>query len=178
MTRLVSQLKLVSLSFKLGAVETDTIYSMFGRFCTSHHIIVTSHCVALLPYLFICIMTDTIDDIVSYARSWTGFITPSERGGVSVSERQSNDKVIDPMRIDQATRDKFPKTNLLGGYIGDHVPLCEDLPPKHHLRKGATYRALGAAAKPEWQDDMVSSRRRSRWFVYWSFDSYLSSLSY
>lgn len=139
----------------------------------AHHIIVTSHCVALLPYLFTCIMTDTIDDIVSYARSWTGFGTPSERGGVSVSERQSNDKVIDPMRIDQATRDKFPKTNLQGGYIGDHVPLCEDLPPKHHLRKGATYRALGAAAKPEWQDDMVSRRRRSRWFVYtWSFNSY------
>ena len=132
----------------------------------AHHIIVTSHRIALLPYLLIkCIMTDTIDDIVSYARSWTGFITPSERGGVSVSERQSNDKVIDPMRIDQATRGKFPKTNLQGGYIGDHVPLCEDLPPKHHLRKGATYRALGAAAKPEWQDDMVSRRRRSRWFV-------------
>ena len=81
---------------------------------------------------------------------------------MSVSERQINDKVIDPMKLDQATRDKFPKTNLLGGYIGDHVPLCEDLPEKHHLRKGATYRALGAIPKPKWQDDMVSSRRRRR----------------
>ena len=75
---------------------------------------------------------------------------------MSVSERQINDKFIDPMKLDQATRDKFPKTNLVGGYIGDHVPLCEDLPSKHHLRKGATYRALGSVPQPEWQDDMVS----------------------
>ena len=99
---------------------------------------------------------------------------------MSVSERQSNDKFIDPMKLDLATRDKFPKTNLVGGYIGDHVPLCEDLPSKHHLRKGATYRALGATPKPEWQDDMVSKKKTiSFWFVYTlSSNSYLSSILY
>ena len=50
-------------------------------------------------------------------------------------------------------RDKFPKNNLQGGYIGDHVALCEDLPSKHFLRKGATYHALGSKPIPEMQKD-------------------------
>lgn len=92
--------------------------------------------------------TYTVDDIFSYARAWTGFDAPKDRGGVSTAERQSNDKLIDPMDLSHSFRDKFPKSNLIGGYIGDHVPLCEDLPAKHFLRKGATYLALGADATP------------------------------
>ena len=46
--------------------------------------------------------------------------------------------------------DVFPKTDLLGGYIGDrNYPLCTDLPKRHALRKGATYRLLGSSNTPE-----------------------------
>jgi len=52
---------------------------------------------------------------------------------------------LDPMRINPDWRDKFPKTNLIGGYIGDRAPLCVDLPPRAFLKKGATYRFLGGS---------------------------------
>lgn len=58
------------------------------------------------------------------------------------------------MKIDHSYRDVYPKTNLVGGYIGDHVALCEDLPDKHFLKKGATFRALGSKPIPEMQRDM------------------------
>ena len=45
-------------------------------------------------------------------------------------------------------RDRFPKINLRGGYIGDRVPLCTDLPPQSFLRKGAKFRYLGGSATP------------------------------
>jgi len=38
----------------------------------------------------------------------------------------------------------------MGGYIGHHnYPLCADLPKRHALRKGATYRLLGSSNRPE-----------------------------
>lgn len=93
--------------------------------------------------------TYTIDDIVSYARAWTGFHGRYKRGGTSTSNRQ-NDGTLDPMHIIAAERDIFPKTNLEGGYIGDQVvPLCADLPEKHFVRKGAVYRLLGSSSRPE-----------------------------
>ena len=58
------------------------------------------------------------------------------------------------VNIVESYRDKFPKTNLVGGYIGDHVALCEDLPEKHFLRKGATFRALGDKPLPQMHSDM------------------------
>jgi hypothetical protein len=57
------------------------------------------------------------------------------------------------MNINGRWRDVFPKTDLYGGYIGDGFPLCVDLPPKHFLRRGATYRLLGSKASPELQQD-------------------------
>jgi len=32
------------------------------------------------------------------------------------------------------------------GYIGDKFPLCEDLPERHFLKKGATFRFLGGSS--------------------------------
>jgi hypothetical protein len=90
---------------------------------------------------------------MSYARGWTGFESRGERGGVSTGERQVNDKSIDPMSLNLDNRDKFPKSNLANGYIGDHVALCEDLPKKHFLRKGATFRALGSKPIPLMHED-------------------------
>lgn len=37
---------------------------------------------------------------------------------------------------------------LNGHYVGDHYPLCSDLPQRHFLRKGAEYRLLGTVPTP------------------------------
>ena len=62
---------------------------------------------------------------------------------------------IDEMRIEPSWRDKFPKSDMLGGYIGDRYPLCEDLPDKMYLRKGATYKLLGSNHMPSRMEDDV-----------------------
>lgn len=83
------------------------------------------------------ILAYTNDDVMSFSRAWTGFDLQSPRGNL-----ESWDNPIDPMKIVPEWRDVFPKTDTIGGYIGDKYPLCEDLPPKSFLRKGATYRLL------------------------------------
>ena len=60
---------------------------------------------------------------------------------------------IDPMKIDEKWRDPFPKMGLDRKYIGDGFPLCADLPSKHFLAKGATYRLLGKSPMPEMHID-------------------------
>ena len=57
------------------------------------------------------------------------------------------------MRYDLEYHDMFPKTNLQGGYIGWDRPLCEDLPSKHFLRKGASFIALGSSPLPSMHKD-------------------------
>ena len=52
-------------------------------------------------------------------------------------------------------RDWFPKIDLLGGYIGDRFPLCEDRPKYHFLKKGATYRFLGGDPRPLWYYEFI-----------------------
>ena len=86
--------------------------------------------------------TYTQDDIVDYARVWTGFESASWRTN-SVDERGSN--AFDPMRINVRYRDVMPK-NKLGrdkGYLGDNYPLCNTLPPRSWLMEGARYRFVG-----------------------------------
>ncbi len=39
--------------------------------------------------------------------------------------------------------------DLGGGFIGDKVPLCVNLPQRHFLKKGAQYRLLGPTPQPE-----------------------------
>ena len=38
-------------------------------------------------------------------------------------------------------------------YVGDSYPLCRDLPTRHFLRKGATFRFIGSNSKPELGND-------------------------
>lgn len=57
------------------------------------------------------------------------------------------------MRIESSWRDKFPKSDMTGGYIGDGYPLCADLPSKMFLRRGASYRLLGSKHTPERMED-------------------------
>lgn len=94
-----------------------------------------------------------IDDIVSYSKAWTGFVKRGERGGAASSSRGSGYTTLDPLKIEVATRDVFPKNDLSGGFIGDKVALCADLPPRHFLRRGATYLLLGSDGKPKLHDD-------------------------
>lgn len=46
----------------------------------------------------------------------------------------------------------------MGGYIGDNYPLCTDLPKRHALRKGATFRLLGSSNTPELMYEPTSNR--------------------
>ena len=57
-----------------------------------------------------------------------------------------------PMRVDW--HDLFPKSDLSGGYLGEkNYPLCIDLPDRHFLREGATFRLLGSRNRPELVED-------------------------
>ena len=97
--------------------------------------------------------TYRIEDIVSYARAWTGFVGVSKRGGTSTSGRRGDDS-LDPMKIDALKRDLFPKSDLNQGFIGDRsAPLCSDLSSGHALRKGAVWTLLGSNPSPRLHED-------------------------
>jgi Protein of unknown function (DUF1800) len=87
----------------------------------------------------------TNDEIVEYARAWTGFQARRYRGNIEMPLWNH----VDPMKINEGTRDVFPKMGLDRKYIGDGYPLCSDLPEKAFLKAGATYRLLGSTSLPE-----------------------------
>ena len=94
------------------------------------------------------LLTYTNDDIMSLSRAWTGFDIQSRRGNI-----ESWDNRLDPMKIVPDWRDRFPKSETSGGFIGDTYPLCSDFPQKQFLRKGASYRFLGSSSLPELMSD-------------------------
>lgn len=93
------------------------------------------------------------EDIISMAKAWTGFQYQKLRANTETSINRNR---IDPLRLNPALRDRFPKANLYGGYIGDQYPLCTDLPKKAFLLKGAKFRLLGTRAVPELVKDNPS----------------------
>ena len=93
----------------------------------------------------------TNDEIMSFARIWMGFDYQQGRGNVEETRWSGNRH--DPMTIQAPWHDKFSKSNLTGGYIGDGYALCMDLPDKMFLRKGAKYRLLGSSSAPELIED-------------------------
>src|SRR6056300_1301339 len=64
------------------------------------------------------------------------------------SNRHPGETSLDPMYINPETRDNFPKSNLFNCYIGDQVALCNELPERAFLRKGAVYKLLGSDPTP------------------------------
>ena len=93
-------------------------------------------------------------DIMTFARAWTGFNRPATRTNLeSPAGWGSSTNQIDPSSMTEGHRDQLPKTNLYDGYLGDGFPLCADLPPKAFLRKGATYRYLGASPRMQGMKD-------------------------
>ncbi|KAL7561162.1 hypothetical protein ACA910_011983 [Epithemia clementina (nom. ined.)] len=95
------------------------------------------------------IQTYSNNDIMEYARVWTGMRQQDGRGNIdnAFSNR------VDPMKIYVPYRDVFPKMGLNQEYIGDGYPLCADLPKYHFLKKGAKYILLGSNPMPELQPD-------------------------
>mmetsp|Transcript_662 Transcript_662/g.1594 ORF Transcript_662/g.1594 Transcript_662/m.1594 type:complete len:2342 (-) Transcript_662:143-7168(-) len=91
------------------------------------------------------IQTYSNDDIMEFARAWTGFWS-SKRRGNSVAQ---NGNRLDPMTVVPKWRDQFPKMGLNGKYIGDGYPLCADLPIHDFLKKGAKYILLGYTPQAE-----------------------------
>lgn len=57
-------------------------------------------------------------DIISFARAWTGFARQTKRANI---ESMGLVNRLDPMRINPLLRDRFPKPDLSGGFIGDKV---------------------------------------------------------
>eukprot|EP00520_Triparma_pacifica_P008843 CAMPEP_0118639568 /NCGR_PEP_ID=MMETSP0785-20121206/4291_1 /TAXON_ID=91992 /ORGANISM="Bolidomonas pacifica, Strain CCMP 1866" /LENGTH=1677 /DNA_ID=CAMNT_0006530901 /DNA_START=134 /DNA_END=5164 /DNA_ORIENTATION=+ len=102
------------------------------------------------------------DAIITFARVWTGFQRQASRGNVEMNNGDGSSNNIDPMKIKYDHHDIFPKADTLGGYLGDRVPLCEDLGDKAFLKKGATYRYLGRSSQPVMMydhKDMASSEK-------------------
>jgi hypothetical protein len=93
--------------------------------------------------------TYTNDNIVEFAKIWTGFRHREYRGNLE-QKRIAQANQVDPMRIDAAWRDPFPKMDLYHGHIGDAYPLCTDLAPQAFLRVGAKFRFLGTRGKSEY----------------------------
>ena len=96
------------------------------------------------------------DEIMTFARAWTGFERNDARANVEGygPETWGAFNWIDPMKIEAQWRDPFPKRDLLGGHVGDGFARCSDLPPRAFLRKGAKWRYLGFDSPlPALQDD-------------------------
>eukprot|EP00536_Pseudo-nitzschia_multiseries_P015007 jgi/Psemu1/246522/estExt_Genewise1.C_8030013 len=109
--------------------------------------------VETLPY--------TNEDIAEYAKVYVGLTSQQVRGNVDGVHN-----MVDPLSINLAYKDHLPKLKTIqlrtfsfraicsqmgmkSKYIGDGYPLCGDLPSQHFLKKGATYRLLGADPIPE-----------------------------
>ena len=122
------------------------------------------------------------DDVFNFAKAWTGLTTPLKRANVEPTDSvRSTTNLIDPMRLRMTVRDAFPKTDLLGGYIGDGHPLCEDLPERAFLRRGAKYEYLGTTPDPQ-KTSLTSTairttdHRDSPWTVRLELDRNRSAL--
>lgn len=89
------------------------------------------------------IPTYSNEDIMNFARVFTGFDEQGARGNIEHVEGKVNS--IDPMRLRAEWRDVYPKPDLLGGYLGDGYPLCMDQPAQGFLRQGAKYHFVGHA---------------------------------
>ncbi|CAK0794555.1 unnamed protein product [Prorocentrum cordatum] len=83
------------------------------------------------------------DDITSFARVFTGFSEQPPR--LNIEEMRGSRNFVDPMYMNGAWHDVYPKMDLDGNYLGDGYPLCSDLPLRGFLLKGARYRFVGYA---------------------------------
>ncbi len=90
--------------------------------------------------------TYTNDHIVAMARVWTGMDYQSHRGNKEIQRGIATTNYIDPMQIKPEWKDRMPKINLEGGYLGDSYPLCSELHDQHFLTKGAKFILTGSVS--------------------------------
>ena len=111
------------------------------------------------------IETYSTENIQEFARCWTGFSLQSMRVNIQ-NEGHAYGNRIDPMRITgngaDTKRDLFPKMDLHRGHLGDGLPLCADLPPRHFLSAGARYTYLGRTASAKHQPEAIHATTKSR----------------
>lgn len=62
-------------------------------------------------------------NIISFASAWTGFLRQPGRANYESVKGTVNR--VDPMRLVASFRDRFPKSDLRGGFIGDQVGLTD-----------------------------------------------------
>jgi len=89
------------------------------------------------------IPTYSNEDIMNFARVFTGFDEQAERANIEHVEGKAN--MIDPMLMRAEWHDVYPKPDLAGGYLGDGYPLCSEQPAKAFLSSGAKYHFVGHA---------------------------------
>merc|ERR1719469_921825 len=87
------------------------------------------------------VKTYTNANIMDFARVFTGFNRLGKR--LKNVEIDTSGNCIDQMSLSGDRHDKYPKTNLHGGYLGDRYPLCTDLTAQSFLSKGARYEFIG-----------------------------------
>jgi uncharacterized protein (DUF1501 family)/uncharacterized protein (DUF1800 family) len=104
--------------------------------------------------------TYTNDDIMDYARLWTGFEYGAGRNNLGSYDPYSN--FVDPLNLRSAWHDRLPKAKLDNGYLGDTYPLCDDIPAQAFLRRGARYEFTGefSAEGFEMDSGMMGGRTR------------------
>lgn len=100
------------------------------------------------PVTGLAMQTYTNADVMAGARVWTGYDREQLRGNVQTTNQddRSSPNLYDAMILDAELRDRFPKTAVGGGYLGDGFPLCSDLPPQRYLKRGARYKLTGSSS--------------------------------
>ena len=81
------------------------------------------------------------NDILNFARVWTGFTRQGVRSNL-MRGKANYVNFVDPNTVVPTDRDRFPKVNLYDHHIGDGYPLCSDIPNRAFLRSGARYRRV------------------------------------
>eukprot|EP00971_Amphidinium_carterae_P337823 6474864-Amphidinium_carterae.1 len=85
------------------------------------------------------------DEIMEFARVFTGFDFNGPRTNTEAAEFFIEGSMIDPMRMHGSRHDVYPKMDLNGDYLGDRYPVCGDLAKAAFLLDGAVYELEGIA---------------------------------
>ena len=80
------------------------------------------------------------DDVMSFAKVWTGTDRQTSRGNMESKTGIGAGNLVDPVQLKPQWRDYFPKTSLGTGYLGDGYPLCLEMPSRAFLSRGAKYK--------------------------------------
>ena len=78
------------------------------------------------------IATYVQDDVVNFARAWTGFVAHPERANLEIRRLFPAHNTIDPLKLRMSRRDTFPRTDLVGGQYCRSPSPSSPAPSPHH----------------------------------------------